>query len=116
MHNDVLRAEDRSQFEGSRETRTFTGLPEKPELRFYGVQTPYVPEDPSLFVLVLMFEKRVLGPLCHLSVTRGQQTAHNTVQDCYEGLQEGLHVCATHYSKFSSILTILREQVDGMNG
>jgi len=36
------RVEDSSQFEGSRVPRTFTELLEKPELRFHGVQTPYV--------------------------------------------------------------------------
>jgi len=42
--NCAQRVEDSSQFEGSRVPRTFTELLEKPELRFHGVQTPYVLE------------------------------------------------------------------------
>jgi hypothetical protein len=95
-----------SQFEGSRVPRTFTELLEKPELKFHGVQTPYVLGGPSLIVSILMSEKRILRPLCHLSATRGQQTTHDTVQDRCEGLQEGLYVCVACRFKLSSKLMI----------
>jgi phosphatidylinositol 3-kinase len=61
---------DSSQFEGTRVPRTFTELLEKPELRFHGVQTSYVLEGSSFIISILMSEKRILRPLCHLPAAR----------------------------------------------
>ena len=64
--------------------------------------------DSSLFVSILISEKRIVRYLCHLPVARGQQTVNDTVQDRGEGLQERLHVRVAHYLQVLLKLTTLR--------
>ena len=107
------RVGDSSQFEGSRVPRTFTELLEKPELKFHGVQTPYVLKVLSFAVTILMSEKRVLRSLCYLPAARGQQTAHDSVQNRSEGFQERL--CVRVFYR-SSIKANALSRLGGTNG
>ena len=79
------------------------------------MQTPYVLEGLSVVVSVLMSEKRILRSLCYLPVARGQQTAHDTVQNRRESIQERLYVrVPRHFKPPSKTDDLLR--IDGMNG